>query len=183
MATTFPQAGYSYNSPTQTQMKSMSPSGGSGGGAGNTLAGIQFGLSAAQGLNSILAGYAAKYESKINAEILKGKAAMIDIQKGFEKRQYQRAIGQALSTSTAIVGGMGIKMTGSPLAAIIDQQTQMQLDMNISQFNLEQEKLSTLRQASAERLKGRQAVRSGWTQGIMQTLQAGVNYGQATQGK
>lgn len=181
MATTFPQAGYSYKAPTQSQLSTMTPSGSSASSSqSNTLAGVQFGLSAAQGLNTILAGYAANYESKINSEILKGKAAMIDIQKGFEKRQYQRGIGQALSTSTAIVGGMGIKMTGSPLAAIIDQQTQMQLDMNISQFNLEQERLSTLRQASAERFKGRQAIRSGWTQGIMQTLQAGVNYAQAT---
>ncbi len=175
---TFPQAGYAYTPPTQSQISTMKPA--TTASAGGGLAAAQFGLSALQGLNSIFAGYAAKYESKINAEILKGKAAMIDIQKGFEKRKYQRAMGQALSTSTAIVGGMGVKMSGSPLAAILDMQTEMELDMNISQFNLEQQKRYTLQEAKSQIRLGKQAVRSGWTQGLMQTLQGGVSYAQAT---
>ena len=136
-------------------------------------ANMQYGLAAAQGVNSIFAGYSQQREHKINAEILKGKAAMIDIQKGFEKRKYQRAMGQALSTSTAIVGGMGVKMTGSPLAAILDMQTEMELDMNISQFNLEQQKRYTLQEAKSQIRAGKQAVRAGWSKALSQMMQAG----------
>jgi len=138
--------------------------------------GALFALSAFQAVTQIGQGYVAKEEANYNATVLEGQAGMIDVQKGIEYGQYQRLKGQTMSKSMANVAAMGIMPQGSVLAAMLNAQTQINIDQAIGQFNFEQEKNLKVSQASMERKRGKYALQSGYTGALTTMLKSGAEY-------
>ena len=131
--------------------------------AGIALAGTQI----AQGL-------AANREAKYNASIFGKQAEMITAQQGLEGYQYDRAMAKMSGGLTARVAKAGLMMSGSPMAVMIDNQTQMELDKSIGQYNLEVQKRVALSQAEAYKKKGRNAVISGFSNAFSTLLTTGA---------
>jgi hypothetical protein len=131
---------------------------------------------AVSAISQIQQGQAAKNESKINAALMEGKAGLIDVQKDIEANQYNRIIGQQMGKSTVAIAGMGVKMSGSPMAVLLDSQKQIQLDKAIGQFNLEQQKRYTMAEADQIRRQGKQAAKSGYMNAFSSVLQGASSY-------
>lgn len=134
-------------------------------------------LGAVKAVSQIGQGYAQKAEANYNATVLEGQADLIDVQKDIEFGQYQRKKGSQASTAAANIGASGIAFQGSAMAALISSQTQITIDQNIGQFNLEQDKNYKLAEAAAARRGGKAAVKSGFTNAFTTMLSAGAAYG------
>ena len=133
-------------------------------------------LSAVQSISQVQQGYAQKAEADANATLIEGKAGLIDIQKGIENDQYNRAKGQAASDAAAHTAGAGLMLTGSKMAIMLDTQKQLSLDQAVGQFNFDQEKRFTLAQADATRRGGAAAVRAGYSNAFSTVLKGASNY-------
>jgi len=123
-----------------------------------------------------------KAQSEYNAAIYQQQANMVEEQKGIEAYQYDRAINRARSTAIARTGKAGLLLSGSPLAVMIDTETQMQLDKSIGQYNLEVRKRYAL-SGSRETLRrgrsgSRMALQAGYTNAFTTLLStAATAYG------
>ncbi len=131
----------------------------------------------AQAGMAVAAGQAASTEAKYNAKIKEQQAQMIGVQQGLEATQMDRQINRASSTLTARVGKSGVTMSGSPMAALIDMQTQMELDKSIGQFNYEYQKRFTLSEAGAYNRQAKTATVQGAMGAFSSLLSAGASYG------
>lgn len=134
--------------------------------------------SAVSAISSIQQGQAANSEAKINAALTEGKAGLIDVQKGIQYAQDTRGMGQAMGQTTANIAASGVQMKGSPMAVLLDQQTQMGIDRAIGQFNLEQQKRFTLAEADSIKRQGKQAVKTSYSNAFSSLLQGASKYGE-----
>ncbi|MFA5340457.1 MAG: hypothetical protein WC332_01650 [Clostridia bacterium] len=130
--------------------------------------------------SSISAGKTAKKEAEYNASLAEQEAANIENQKRLTAYQTNRQINQAIGTTTAMTAGKGIGLSGSPMAIMLDTQTQMEIDKRIQVNNLETQKQQSLSQAEALRRKGKTAAISGYTNAFTSALNLGSNYAQRT---
>jgi len=150
----------------------------------------------AMGVQQVMSGYQAKgeasynaslalSESKYNASIMQQQAGMIQNQKDLQLAQGKRAVKFVMGQTVQTAAAKGIEMSGSPMAIMIDTQTQMEMDIAIGQYNLEVQKFGVLSQAesiirkgktvaSQYRRSGDNAVRGGWMSGITTMYSAGV---------
>ena len=133
-------------------------------------------LSAVSAVTQVGQGYAEQAEAKANASLIEGRGQILDIQKNIDLGRQQRAKGLMMGRSTTAVAGMGLEMEGSPLAAMISAQTQMNIDQAITAFNYEQDKIYNQAEADAMKRKGKAAVTAGWTNAFSTMLQAGASY-------
>lgn len=140
--------------------------------------GVMFAVAGAQAVSQISQGYAQQAENKFNARMYEEKAKLIDVQSDIEQGQYERLKGQYYSKSTANIAKSGIDMQGSSLAVIIGAQKNISIDQAIAKFNSTQEKNYTVAQANAQKRAGKQAVYSGYSQGLSTMLQGTSNYAQ-----
>lgn len=140
------------------------------------MGGAMFALSAVQALMQVQQGYAENAEAKYNASLLENKAMLMDVQSNIEQGRYTRAKGQALSTSMSNVAGMGVMPSGSPMAVVLANQTQMGIDQIIAKFNADEEKRYTLAEADSLRRAGKRARTAGYMGAFSTMLQAGSNY-------
>ena len=138
--------------------------------------GALFALSAAQAVSQISQGYAQNAEAKLNASLLQGKASLLDVQSGIEQGQYQRLKGQTMGKSVAAAAGMGVGFSGSPMAAMLNAQTQINIDQAIAKFNMDQQKAYTLAEADQVRRQGKAAVRAGYSSAFSTILSGASNY-------
>lgn len=104
--------------------------------AGTALAG-----GIAQGLSQAKAGKAyadsMTRQAEYNAQIYENQAAMIQSRKKIEDYQYKRAAKKLRSTVVSKTAGKGLQLTGSPLAIMIDNESQLLFDQAISEYNLD----------------------------------------------
>jgi len=142
-----------------------------------SFGGVMLALAGVQAIQQIGQGKTAQAEANYNASVTEGKAQMIDVSAGIAKGQDLRAMGKSLSTSMSQVAGSGIRPTGSSMAAILDAQTQMQIDMAIGQFNYQQEKNYTLSEADALRRGGQLKAQEGYTNAFSTLLKGVSTYG------
>lgn len=105
--------------------------------------------------SSIQQGREAKKEANYNANLIEQKAALIDVQAGIEKRQYERTKQQVTGKTVTRTAKSGLELSGSPMAVLLDTQTQIELDQAIGQFNFAQQKRFTLEEAAATRRMGK----------------------------
>uniref|UniRef100_A0A6M3K7L0 Internal virion protein n=1 Tax=viral metagenome TaxID=1070528 RepID=A0A6M3K7L0_9ZZZZ len=148
-------------------------------------------LGAAQAGASIMSGISQNREAKYNAGLmeqqaglLEQKKGLVDIQAGQEAYQYGRAKTKMMGTLTSRVAKSGLMLSGSPLAVMMDNLTQMQLDESIGQYNFQLEKYNidveksrALSTAEAYRRQGKTALYQGYSGAFTSALQTGVNYG------
>ena len=127
-------------------------------------------LTAVQAISSIKQGYDQKEESRYNADLLQGKAELVDVQKGIEFTQYERLKQKTWGTSMANTAAMGIQASGSALAVMLEAQKQIMIDQTIGQFNLEMSKRYTQAEKSSVERAGSRAVRQGYSNAFTSIL-------------
>ncbi len=114
-------------------------------------------------------------EAEYNAAIYEQKAGMVEAQKGLEAYQYDRARGKARGKAIAVTAKAGLLLSGSPMAVMIDTETQMLLDKAVGQYNLEVEKRYALSGAAEYRRTGKIASKTalwaGYTNAFTSLLQ------------
>lgn len=132
-----------------------------------------------QAATSLTAGMAASSEAKYNAKIKEQQAQMVDVSKGMAAASNEREINRAGATLTSRVAKSGLMMSGSPLTALIDLQTQMEMDNKIEQFNYDVQKRQVLSEANAYKRQASAAAYSGVTNAFSTLMQTGAYYGMA----
>lgn len=133
-------------------------------------------MSAVQAVGQIGAGYAQKAEADYNASVLESQEMLLNVEKDIEQGRFVRKKGQILGKSMTAAAGMGVVPEGSPLAAMISTQTQLNIDQAINNFNFEREKAYLRSQADSEKRRGKAARRAGWSNAFSTMLQAGSDY-------
>lgn len=134
-------------------------------------------LGIAQGISSITQGYAQSSEAKYNAKVKEKQAELIGTAQEIEAQQYGRQMNRAMSTSVARTGKSGFTMSGSPMAVLLDTQSQMEMDKAIGQYNLEIQKSFALSEASMYKAKAKNYRTQGNIAGFSQILLTGLDYG------
>lgn len=129
----------------------------------------------AMGAATIYQGYAANEDAKDNAAIKRVQAGMIDNQKQLQAAQDDRAIRFATGAIVSSAAGRGLEMSGSPMAIMIDTQTQMEMDKAIGQYNLEVQKRFTMAEAGAIERSGQRAMTAGVVGGLTQMFASGMD--------
>lgn len=135
------------------------------------------GLAIMQAGSSIAQGIAANNEAKYNASLYEQKVGAIGEAQKIEASKYDRLKRKMLATVSARTARSGIELTGSPLSVLIDNLTQIELDKQIGQYNLEIEKRYTQSAANLTRWQGKQAMQRGYTNAFTSLLQGATNYG------
>jgi hypothetical protein len=126
--------------------------------------------------SSIYSGKKLSTEAKFNAALKQQQANLIDQQMQLSIHQWDREIGRAKSTLTNRVAGSGIMMSGSPMAALVDMSTQMEMDKEIETYNLEMQKKGVLSEAAAYRRQAKTAKTVGYLNAFSGLLSAGADY-------
>jgi ribosomal protein L13E len=129
----------------------------------------------AQIYSGIAASREAKTQGEYNAQIYEQQAGMIEAQQGLEGYQYDRAIRKTRGTTIARTAKAGLLFSGSPVAVMVDTETQLLLDKAIGQYNLEVKKRYTQSGAAEYRRRGaieaRTALLAGYTNAFTSLLQ------------
>jgi len=137
-------------------------------------------MGVAQGASQMMSGHYAEVEARANAGImdmnakrLDVQAAIIDQQKGMQAARDDRLIRFTMGKSVATTAAKGLELSGSPLAVMIDTQTQLEMDKAIGQYNYDLEKRRVMTNADltrvgarAMRQKGKSMYESGIAKGM-----------------
>ena len=119
-------------------------------------------------------------QANYNAEVYGQQAEMIKNQKKLQEYQFNRDAARARGTIIARTAGKGFNMGGSPLAILIDNESQMQFDKAISDYNLDIEAQYAQTGAEFTRIQGasnsRVARYSGYTNAFSTLLNTGSTY-------
>jgi hypothetical protein len=105
---------------------------------------------------------------------------MTDVQARIEAGQYDRAKRKMAGTTIANTAKSGIGFGGSPMAVLIDNLAQMEMDKQIGQYNFQVEKMYTLSQAEAYKREGKRAFTSGLVSGFSTLMMTGASLGSPT---
>ena len=156
----------------------------SGGGGGG---GMSFGvIGAVQAIGSaiteIYAGKVAKAQADYNRVIIDGQIKWIDFQKEITARQYERSKGRFISSFTASVAGAGLMPSGSPMAALLDSVTQINIDKAISMANIEQQKNYKIAEGQMQTAAGKAAKGAATVNAFSEILNGASNYAMYTKG-
>src|SRR3990167_282872 len=98
-------------------------------------------------------------QAAFNAEVYEQQASMIQEKKKIQDTQYLRAASRMRGSITASAAGKGFLMSGSPLAILIDSESQLQFDKAIDDYNLDVERNFALSGATATRFAGQEQAR------------------------
>ena len=119
-------------------------------------------------------------QANYNAEIYEQQAGMITEKKKIQDYQFLRDANRARGSIVAATAGKGLRMGGSPLAILIDNETQMQYDKAIADYNLDVERnyaksgaINTRQQGAIDARNTRTA---GYTNAFSTILNTGTNY-------
>ena len=101
----------------------------------------------------------AKRQGEYNAQVYEQQAEMIAQKQKLEAHQWNRKISQIHAATTARTAQKGFGMSGSPLAVMVDNETQLQLDKSIGNYNLEIQRRYALSEAANQRYMGGEQAR------------------------
>lgn len=114
-----------------------------------------------------------------NAEIYDQQAELIKEKKKIQEYQFNREAARVRGSIVARTAGKGFNLGGSPLAILIDNETQMQFDRSIEDYNLDIERNYALSGATNMREQGainaRAARFSGYSNAFTTLLTTGGN--------
>lgn len=118
-------------------------------------------------------------QANYNAEIYEQQASMIQEKKKIQDYQFLRQAASARGSIVAKTAGKGFNMGGSPLAILIDNETQMQFDKLIGDYNLDVEANYAKSGATNTRQQGainaRNAKVSGYSNAFSTILNTGAS--------
>ena len=125
-------------------------------------------------------------QAEYNAQIYEQQAGMIQEKKKIQDYQFLRQANAARGSIVAKTAGKGFNMGGSPLAILIDNETQMQFDKAIGDYNLDVERNYALSGATNTREQGvinsRAARYTGYSNAFSTILNTGTTYGMMNMG-
>lgn len=131
-----------------------------------------FAMGAFQGVNQIATGMQQQKmisaEAEANAAIADINAARLAQQAGFvdQKKEIQaarddRAIKMAMGATVAATASKGLRLSGSPIAIMMDTQIQLEMDKAIGQYNLDIEKTGILTESRLTSARAKSIRRMG----------------------
>ena len=154
-------------------------------------------FTAADMVAGIFSGSAANKISKINAAVYQQQAAFmdvqkrmeserIDIQKNLEAARFKRFKGSVNATFTARLASSGLDFSGSAVAVMVDNITQMGIDESImkynfeigkatNEYNMDKEKLGMMSTARAYNRQGQVAKMEGYSNAFSSMLKGTEN--------
>lgn len=134
------------------------------------------GLGMAQASATMAQGRAQSTEALYNAKVKEQQAGVITEAQRIEASQYDRQMGRVAGTTRANVGRAGFTMSGSPMAVLLDTQTQMEMDKAIGQYNLETQKQFAYSEAANYRDRARTSRDIAYKSAFSQVLMTGTDY-------
>lgn len=121
------------------------------------------GLGAISAISSIKAGNeqskSLKRQGEYNAMVYEQQAEMVAQQAKMQEYKDNRNAAKIRGATIAAAGKNGFNMGGSPLAILVDNETQLQLDKNIGQYNYGVQRSNLLTTASFTRYEYNQQAR------------------------
>lgn len=124
----------------------------------------------------LYAGMQSQKDSNYNAELYNKQAEAVDVQKRIEAGQYDRAKNKSKSTVTARTAGSGLELSGSPMAVMIDNLTQLEMDKQVGQYNLEIQKRQALSTSEAYKTQGKRSMFNAGINAFSTLLVGGMDY-------
>jgi hypothetical protein len=142
--------------------------------AGTTSAGMSVAGGMAQAKSS-------KNQAAYTAEVYEQQAEMIKEQKKIQNIQFLRQSAAARGSIVARTAGKGMLLSGSPLAILIDTESQMQFDKAIADYNLDINKNFAKSAANNARISGAADARlarfTGFSNAFSTMLNTGASLG------
>lgn len=122
-----------------------------------------------------------KRQAEQNSQIYEQQASMVLEKKKIQDYQFNRQAAQARGMIISRTAGKGFNLGGSPLAILIDNETQMQFDKTIEDYNLEIERNFALSGSKNIRAQGvaqsRLARYTGYSNAFSTILNTGATLG------
>jgi hypothetical protein len=140
------------------------------------FSGALLAMSAVQGISAIGQGYAQGAEDKYNAQIATNQASAIQVQGQIQQGQLTRQGGQMMARFQAVAGAAGLEPTGSVAAVELNNQTQIETDKAIAQYNTTMGMNSATDRAKMLKQQASQDVTSGYTNAFSDMLKGVLNY-------
>ena len=120
-------------------------------------------------------------QGEFNAQVYEQQAGMIQEQKKLEEYQYNRRAAKLRGSIISRTAGAGVLLSGSPLALLIDSETQLQYDKAIGQYNLDVQSRFAQSAAANARYAGQEQARlakfTGYSKALSTILNTGTNIG------
>ena len=143
-----------------------------GGGAMSATSSIMAGNAQAKGI---------KQQAEYNASIYDQQAEMIKESKKISDLQFIRNSATARGRSVASAASRGFRLSGSPLAMLIDNETNMQFDKAIEDYNTQVQYNYAKSGATNTRIQGRNQARlakmNGYSNAFSTVLSTATNVG------
>jgi len=122
---------------------------------------------------------AIRSQGEYNAQVYEQQASMIEHKKRLQEEQDNREAARVRGATKARAAGAGITMSGSPLAILVDNETQLALDSAIGQYNLEVDRRMAMSGAGFSRYSANQnaglAKSRGYTNAFSTILNSAVS--------
>ena len=141
------------------------------------FSGALLAMSAVQGIAQIGQGNAQAATDNYNAQIASNQASAIQTQGQIEQGQITRKGGKMASTTTAVAGAAGLQLTGSVAAVELSNQTQIETDKAIAQYNTSMGVNSATDRAQMLRQQASADKSSGYTNAFSSILKGVSQYG------
>lgn len=93
-------------------------------------------------------------QAEYNAQVYEQQAAMVQEKKKIQDYQFNRDAARIRGSIVSKAAGKGFGLSGSPLAILIDNETQMQFDKAIGDYNLDIERNYAISGANNMRTQG-----------------------------
>lgn len=121
-------------------------------------------------------------QAEYNAKVYDQQAQMIREKKKIADYQFARDAARARGKIVSQTAGKGLLLSGSPLAVLVDNETQMQFDKSIQDYNFKIDENFAMSSATNTRAMGayesRAAKFSGYSNAFSTALSTASNLGQ-----
>jgi len=144
------------------------------------VAGLGIGSAVSQGMAGNKQAKVVKQQADYNAGIYEQQAEMVLEQKKLQEYQNNRTRARARGATIAHTAGAGFQFSGSPLAIAIDNETQMELDSAVQDYNLDVQRNRYLSEANMTRWTGKQQASAATAQGYSNAFTTLLNTGLGT---
>jgi len=126
--------------------------------------------------SSISQGIQQKKTADYNASVYDQQAANIAQQQVVNAEQYRIKKRDMAGNAAASAGASGVMVSGSVAKSISNSLTQLGIDENYNNFNLETQRTQAINNASLSRYQGNQSLMSGVLNAGASALMGGSNY-------
>ena len=125
-------------------------------------------------------------QAEFNAQIYEQQGQMIEQKRRVQEYQFNRNAANARGSIISQTAGKGFRISGSPLAVLIDNESQLKFDKAIEDYNLDVEANLARSGAAATRQQGEQQSRLARFRGragaFSTILNTGVTFGMLNMG-